>query len=134
MFLNTKSNSVVVSECTFYNCLGNGRYIFNFNNNVANVPTVFKFENNIVGKFYYTAATPDPTHSARATNPKIVEAFALGSYKTSDFVVNTGYPLSGVSEYERASTDLFVDPANGNFRIKDANFSGASNAGDPRWR
>ncbi len=134
VFLNTKSNSVVVSECTFYNCLANGRYFFNFNNNVANVPTVFKFENNIVGKFYYTAATPDPLHSARATNPKIVEAFALGSYKTADFVVNTGYPLSGVSEYERSSTDLFVDPANGNFRIKDANFSGSSNAGDPRWR
>jgi hypothetical protein len=36
--------------------------------------------------------------------------------------------------YNGSATTLFVDPANGDFRIKDASFAGKATAGDPRWR
>jgi len=48
--------------------------------------------------------------------------------------VNVGYPMTGVNEYMKSSTDIFTDPANNNFTLKDKDFSGYSTAGDPRWR
>lgn len=125
---------ISLKNCTFYNSIGNGRYIFNFNNDAANVPPVFEIVNCIFGKFYYTTDLPVEGNSARATNPKMTNPFASGSYKTTDFILNTGYPLSGIIEYEKTSDELFEDPKNANFRIKDAGFPGASTAGDPRWR
>ena len=68
------------------------------------------------------------------SNPKITTAFLENSYKTADFFVHTGYPMTGIIEYTGNATDLFVDAAARNFRIKDVTFGGLTTAGDPRWR
>jgi Domain of unknown function (DUF5123)/Domain of unknown function (DUF4957) len=59
-------------------------------------------------------------------------AGASNSYFTSDFT--TSSPVPNLSAYSGASTTLFTDPSNGDFKIKDANFIGKTTAGDPRWR
>ncbi len=125
-------NSFTVKNCTFYNAIGNGRYIVNFNNDVMNIPPTFELVNCIFGKFYYIGNYVDNT-SARATNPKITNPFVSESYNTTDFILNTGYPLSGVTDYNGSSTNLFQDPQNANFKIKDTSFAGYGVAGDPRW-
>jgi hypothetical protein len=124
------ANSVVVDACTFYNCFANGKYIFNFNSTF--IPSSFVIRNCIFGKFNSTVF--DGTQSMRATNPKITTSFMENTYKTSDCIVHTGYPMTGVIEYLNSSADLFVDPENHDFKIKDASFEGYSTAGDPRWR
>jgi hypothetical protein len=54
-------------------------------------------------------------------------------YSTSDFIITRG-AFAGLISYAKSSTDLFTDPTNGNFKIKDQSFEGISSAGDPRWR
>lgn len=62
------------------------------------------------------------------------------SYKTSDlvFLVKTGATealgaFTGIKEYSGTWTDLFVNPTKFDYTIKDANFGGAKDSGDPRW-
>ncbi|MEI8085297.1 MAG: DUF5123 domain-containing protein [Paludibacter sp.] len=129
---NMKSSaaSIIIDACTFYNCFGNGKYIFNFN--VTFLPVSFSISNSIFGKI--NATVFDGTQSMRATSPKMTTQFMFDYYKTTDCLVNVGYPMTGVNEYMKSSTDIFTDPANNNFTLKDKDFSGYSTAGDPRWR
>jgi hypothetical protein len=53
-------------------------------------------------------------------------------YTTTDWVVNNDIPNTTL--YAGSAADLFTDPGNGNFGIKDAAFAGKDTAGDPRWR
>ncbi|WP_460880806.1 DUF5123 domain-containing protein [Pontibacter rugosus] len=55
------------------------------------------------------------------------------SYATSDYNA-TGNQIPNLTVYSGTAADLFQDPNNGNFTIKDANFAGKGSAGDPRWR
>jgi hypothetical protein len=52
---------------------------------------------------------------------------------TSDCLFSAN-PITGANSYSGKAADLFTDPANGNFKIKDNSFAGKSTAGDPRWR
>ena len=128
-FKNT-ANSVLIDACTFYNCFGNGKYIFNFNTSF--IPNSFVISNCIFGKFNSTVF--DGTQTLRATSPKITTAFMVDSYKTNDCLINAGYPMTGIIEYSGASTDLFTDPSAYNFKLKDSAFGGFTTAGDLRWR
>lgn len=58
---------------------------------------------------------------------------ATNNYQTSDFVIARD-ALKNIIQYNGSSADLFEDPANRDFSIKDASFEGRSTAGDPRWR
>jgi hypothetical protein len=51
-------------------------------------------------------------------------------YTTSDWAL----ALTGATAYSGAASDLFTNPASGDFSIKDASFAGKATAGDPRWR
>ncbi|MGV3765233.1 MAG: DUF5123 domain-containing protein [Chitinophagaceae bacterium] len=57
----------------------------------------------------------------------------FNNFGTSDFQHASG-AIPNTAAYSKASTDLFLDPANGNFTINDNTFAGKSTAGDPRWR
>lgn len=129
-YFKSTANSVFVNACTFYNCFSNNKYIFNFSGSF--IPTTFTISNCIFGKMNSTVL--DGTQTMKATNPKITDLFVVNSYKTKDFYINSGYPMSGINEYSATSNELFVNPTNLDFRIKDLMFSGSSTAGDPRWR
>src|SRR5690606_41615330 len=47
---------------------------------------------------------------------------------------NSAQMYPEVTIYTKPSTDIFTDPDNANFKIKDNGFPGRENAGDPRWR
>jgi len=55
------------------------------------------------------------------------------SYKTADYVATSNL-IPNLTDYSGTSFNLFTDPKNGNFTIKDAGFTGKATAGDPRWR
>ena len=125
-FKGVVSSSLSIENCTFYNAQSaSNRYIVNFDGKTANIPPVFKITNSIF-------ASSDASIKFRATNPKIESAFVTRSYITNDYVVDAGYPLSGVSQYSKSSTDLFEDPTEGNFKIIDATI-GDPYPGDSRW-
>ncbi|MFV0470411.1 MAG: hypothetical protein ACK5L7_00025, partial [Paludibacteraceae bacterium] len=63
-----------------------------------------------------------------------------GTYYTSDYTDDPIPPgatsssiKSTMTSYSGVSTSLWVDPANGTFKLADLNFAGAKKAGDPRW-
>lgn len=116
------NNSIVVSDCTFNNILAAGRYFIDMSANFS--PATFKLTNLILG------ATKDATaRGVRASVAPIV----TNTFATSDWVVSSN-AIGGLSTYSGASTSLFVNPAVGDFTIKDELFEGKSSAGDPRWR
>jgi hypothetical protein len=117
------SQSLTIENNTFYNVTGDGRYFIDFN---AQTIGAVSFQNNIIGK------TLSPLASARGIRAGTAIS-ANNSFKTSDAVFSAN-PITGITDYTKASTELFTDVASGNFLIKDNGFAGKSTAGDPRWR
>lgn len=114
--------SLNINYCTFNNMINNGGYFVNYS---GTFPTQFTISNSILG------GTIDPTNAngiKSAGNPSISNSFA-----TSDDVFSAN-PILGLTSYPGTATNLFADPVNGNFTIKDGSFAGKSTAGDPRWR
>ena len=118
------SVNVKVSNNTFYNVVGNTRYMIDYNAQV--ISTSFVLENNIIGKTLSAAASARGIRAG--TTPTVTNC-----YKTAD-VVFTSNPITGISDYSKNAADLFTDPDNNNFLIKDNAFAGKSDSGDPRWR
>ena len=114
--------SLNINNCTFNNMINQGGYFINYS---GTFPTNFNITNTILG------STLDPTNAngiKSAGNPTLANTFA-----TSDDVFSAN-PVMGVISYSGAASDLFTNPANGDFTIKDNSFAGRSTAGDPRWK
>ncbi|MCW0482175.1 DUF5123 domain-containing protein [Gaoshiqia sediminis] len=123
MHTNSNNESLVISDCTFNNVLASGRYFIDMSTSYG--PTSeFKITNSIFGD-----TADDNARGIRAASAPVV----TNTFATSDFVLG-GSSISGLIDYLGLSTDLFADPANGDFTIKDELFDGKSSAGDPRWR
>lgn len=120
----TPSVTLNVSNNTFYNVIGNARYFIDYN--AQTISAGFVYENNILSKTYSPANTGRGIRSATAPTVN-------NSYNASD-VTFAGNAISNVTGYTKTGTDLFTDPANNNFLIKDNTFAGKSDSGDPRWR
>lgn len=118
------SVAVAVENNTFYNVVGNARYLIDYNTQV--VSSSFTFKNNIVGKTYA------PANTARGIRGGTT-ASTESNYQTSDAIF-AGNPIPGIVPYANTSLELFTAPATLNFKIKDQNFAGKSGSGDPRWR
>jgi hypothetical protein len=118
------STTLQVDNNTFYNVTGDGRYMIDYN---AQVVTAFSFTNNVIGK------TASPAGTARGIRSTTAPTVGNNTYKTSDCAFSAN-PIANINDYSKASTDLFTDPAGGNFLYKDENFLGKSTSGDPRWR
>lgn len=118
------SQSVLIENCTIDNSVGDGRYFIDYN--AQAVTGSFQINNTIIGK------TLSPANTARGVRS------AIGPSTTNNFQVANaiiaGNPIPGITAYTGNNTDLFTNPAAGNFLIKDAGFAGKSTAGDPKWR
>jgi hypothetical protein len=114
--------SLDITNCTFDQMINQGGYFINYS---GTWPTQFNISNTIFG------STLDPTNSngiKSSGNPSLSNTFA-----TKDDVFSSN-PIQGATSYPGNSTDLFADPANGDFTIKDASFAGKGTSGDPLWR
>jgi len=118
------SLSVVVENNTFYNVIGDTRYLIDYN--AQTIANGFSFKNNIIGKTLSAANTSRGIRSATAPT-------VANNYLTSD-VTFAGNAIPSTTLYAGASTALYTDPAAKNFKIKDDSFTGKATAGDPRWR
>lgn len=120
------SVTVTVSDNTFYNVTGNGRLFIDYN--AQTISGGFIFRNNIYAKTY------SPLNTAKGIRSTTTPPVVTNSYKASDVNFSAGNPITGILDYTQTGTDLFTDPANNNFLIKDNSFAGKSTSGDPRWR
>ncbi|WEK20281.1 MAG: DUF5123 domain-containing protein [Candidatus Pedobacter colombiensis] len=118
------SLSVTIENNTFYNVVGDTRYLIDYN--AQTITNGFSFKNNIVGKTLSPLATGRGIRSA--TVPTVAN-----NYKTSDAIF-AGNAIPSIIDYAGPSSSLFVAPDSKNFKIKDDGFAGKSTAGDPRWR
>lgn len=129
----SKSNAVnvTITDNTFYQAPLAGNYLIDYNN--VNVTGLVKINNNIFSIGKANTATPPST----AVNGKrgTMTIDASNNFSTSDYTVLTASTaIPGVTALTKTSLELFTDPANGDFKIKDLLFTGKSSAGDPRWR
>ncbi len=133
--ITSKNNSsaVAIENCTFNETPFGGNYFIDYStagtNNVTQ-PIIFK--NNILGRGKSNAGNVD-VRGYRVGSSSTIDV--SNTYATSDFLsTNATYLLPNVTVYPRLSTEIWQDPSNGNFKIKDNAFPGKSSAGDPRWR
>ncbi len=118
------SISVLIDNCTIDNSIGDGRYVIDYN--LQAVAGSFQVSNTIIGK------TLSPANTARGIR-SAGTPLTSNNYQVSNTIF-AGNPIPGINSYNGANTDLFTNPAAGNFLIKDANFAGRSTSGDPQWR
>lgn len=114
----TDMQDITIKNSTFYNCNGSGQYFVDFNTDTFG-PSTFTIENCIFGK----SADEATNKNIRSKTPATV----ANSFRTTDFFK----VIKGVNDTEFSSTQLFKDPANGDFTIKAGTLK--EKAGDPRW-
>ena len=129
------SNSIKFTNCSFYNLPGGGAaggvggfYFIDLGTQNSATPIVIT--NCIFAKTWDEGLGND----ARGIQAGAATTVSVSnSYQTSDFIsTNPLYQISLIP-YSGTSVNLYMDPANGNFRIKDNAFPGKGNSGDPRW-
>ena len=123
--LVTQQDNVHISidACTFYNCVATGKSFIDINK-MSNVTVDVK--NTIIGQLYsYTAES-----TIKATSVKGI-ATTTNLFTTTDCPYNSGYEWGEILSV--SSTELFVNPAEGDFHIQSASQSSVTGAGDPRW-
>ena len=118
----TDFESLVISDCTFYNIIGSSRYFIDCNS-TSYGPSVFTISNSILG----SVASGSYGHRC-SIDPTVTD-----SYYTTDVVFDKYDMTSFFFEYSKSATDLFQDPDNYDFTIIDSSFEGKTSAGDPRW-
>jgi uncharacterized protein DUF5123 len=114
--------SLNINNCTFNNMINQGGYFINYS---GTFPSNFNIMNTILG------STLDATNANGIKSSG--NAVLSNTYMTSDCVFSAN-PITGATSYSGTAANLFNNPANGDFTIKDNSFAGKSTAGDPRWR
>jgi len=124
------ATSFKVDACTFNEApLGNNKNYF-FDYGSQNVTTGLNISNSIfgIGKSSGGAVTVKGFRAGAATTINTTNI-----YKTSDYV-SGGNDIPNIIAYNRPATQLWQDPAAGNFKFIDLIFPGKNTCGDPRWR
>lgn len=129
------SNSIKFENCTFYNLPGGGPpdgtggfYFIDLG--TQNSATPIEINNCIFAKTWDDQGLGNTARGIQTGAATTVSV--SNSYQLSDWIINPAYPLGGLP-YSGTSATLYTDPDNGNFKLKDSNFPGYGNAGDPRW-
>ena len=115
---DTPTTSIAISNSTFYNVNGGGQFFIDFNSTSIG-PNSLTITNCIFSKQPDEATNKNIRCSA---TPEI-----SGCYATNDWFK----AFTGLNMLDYSSTDLFEDPANGNFTIKNGTLT--EKVGDPRW-
>lgn len=124
------ANTVTIENCTFNEAPRAGNYLINFSTSgTNNVTSGIKIANNIFGIGKSNAGAT----AVRGVQVGSGSVDASNNYSTADYSA-TSNQIPNLNSYSRKSTELFQDPANGNFKIVDNGYPGRSNTGDPRWR
>lgn len=133
--ITSKQNSVTVTveNCSINEAPLANNYLIDFStsgtNNVSNGINV---KNCIFG----IGRLSGTNTAVRGIRVGVGSILTEKNYSTSDYTVTatTPLPIPDLIAYTRASTQLWVDAVNGNFKIADLSFPGTSTVGDPRWR
>ncbi len=110
-------NTVTITDCTFYNIIGSGRYFCDANGNSTDVTV----SNCVFGKSY----TTDNSRGIRTAGT----ATMSNSYLSSDFTISSNASAFGqATVLDSDAATLFADPTNGDFTL-----TTSLGAGDPEW-
>lgn len=121
---------IAVENCTFYNQNASMTQLLRFDTN--GLPLTFVGSNNIIAGTNNGAPINATSHDH--ANFGLAVSFA-GSYRTNELEIErASRDFADITVFNGTADDLFVDPAQGDFRIKPNNgFGGRGTAGDPRW-
>lgn len=138
-FITSRNNTVsfVIDGCTLSEVTSTGQRMFRWRTaGQDNVTEGITIKNTIVGHAWDEENKGD--YGIDAFDGLAGTTWLItNSYATSQFAIADGkdaIPGFPSFVYPGTDNDLWVDPANGNFNIKDSGFAGKSDAGDPRWR
>ncbi len=127
------TNSVIIKDCTFNELPFGGNYFIDWRDG-GGVLQPIKLTDCIIGMSKDNAGNND----ARGYRGEVGTTIDVsGTYVTTDFIsTNPSYIIPNLIQYEGTSLDLWMNPDSevGDFNIKDSNFDGKRNSGDPRWR
>lgn len=122
------SSSVIIDACTINEAPLTGNFLIDYN--TYNISNGLKINNTILG----VGKSKDGITKVRGARFGSNTAIDVGNtYSTANYET-IDYPLPPLSIYSGTSAQLFVNPDNGNFNIRDLTFAGKATAGDPRWR
>jgi hypothetical protein len=131
------NNSLVIENCTFNDVPTGGpagapvNWLIDFNTFGSATPIVLN--NCIIGRSWVETAGNTDAGGIRANASTTISV--NNTYVLSDFVsTNPTFQISGLLAYPKTAVEVYQDPANKDFHIKDSAFPGATSAGDPRWR
>lgn len=133
---NNSSGKIIINACTFYNAILSANYILDYTSTSLGAAGGIDFMNVVLGRAKGTNATP-PVYDIRGVRASAATMItSSNNYVASDFVwrSDASAVIPNTTGYTKTSADIFTDPANGNFTIKDIGFPGKATAGDPRWR
>lgn len=117
------SLNISIENCTFYNILGKGAFL------ISDKAQEKAEESTINVSLYSVLFAKNAVEGAKGYRG--VNMSATNSWMTNDFKLDKNYDWS-VQTYNGSSTDVFEDPATGNFKLK-VNDLIRDKVGDPRW-
>ena len=113
---------MTVDHCTIYNCVQSGKSMFDVN---KLTDVTLEMNSCLIGPFNNNDGSTIKGMSVK--NQQNI----YSTYYTNDQKWNSGYEIG--DEISGSSTELWEDPAKGNFTIKSAFKSQYESFGDPRW-
>ena len=124
--------TVKFENCTFYNCIGNGKYLFD---NTANFEATVTMNNIVMGKLY-TGTSATAGKGIRAKGSNIWDYTTFDSYYQLADVTWGGNKIDaggsnwpGTFKSRYTTPEMYTDPDNHDFTLLHY-----LNAGDPRWK
>lgn len=117
------SLNVSIENCTFYNILGKGAFL------ISDKAQEKAEQSTINVSLYKVLFAKNAVEGAKGYRG--VNMSATNSYMTSDFKLDKDYDWS-VQSYNGSSTDIFENPATGDFTLKVTDLV-RDEVGDPRW-
>lgn len=122
MDVRSKVKDMFIGNCTFYNQTRALTQLVRLDKN--NLPASFEAPNNIISGSNSGA-------QLKSFSLTYDGSFA-GSYRTNEMTISQDFP--DITVFQGSATDLFIDPANGDFTVRpESGFGGRGTAGDPRW-
>ncbi len=136
-FITSRSNSttVVIDGCTLSEYTATGQRMFRWRTSgTDNVTDGITVRNTLWGTGWDETATDSTAFDGFDGLGATTWTFE-NTFVTSDYDIGTGKDsIQGFNVlYSGLSTDLWVNPAEGNFNYADTSFAGIGNAGDQRW-